>query len=79
MSKNILTTPFSTRFVAPIVMGLLANSLPVGREMSRKVLFRLFLTSMLRVLSLFLEKMIDIWLLGNIFFTELAHSITMIF
>ena len=40
MTLDDLIIPFSTRFVAPVVTGLLANSLPVGREMSRKVLLK---------------------------------------
>ena len=77
MFKNNRVILFSTRFVAPVVTGLLANSLPVGREMSRKALLRLFLTIIsLESMSDFSMK-ITVWFGGRRSETDVPHSIMM--
>ena len=43
IDKHNRMEPSSARFVAPVVTGLLANSLPVGREMPQKAPLRLYL------------------------------------
>ena len=76
--KNNRVILFSTRFVAPVVTELLANSLPVGREMSRKALLRLFLTiTSLESMSDFSMK-ITVWFGGRRSETDAPHSMTMI-